>query len=149
MNNRTEAAGVEKHSILHHAAADYAAQKYLDWERLSYDVEQTASEHWRRRFWRLWFRVRWVEHVLGQSYWIEMGDDKFGMFKRGPAHNPLLVQRVADRLVVGWENLGIILWASDWGLDLAQVIQILKKLNINHVRVNGRSIEDFWRPLLR
>ena len=139
---------VEKHSVLHHAAVDYAAQKYLDWERLSYDIEPTASEHWRRRYWRLWFRGHWVEHVLGQRYWLEMGGENFGIFQPGGGHNPLLVERVADRLIVGWENLGIILWASDWGLDLDEVIDILKKLNINHVQVNGQSIEEFWRPLL-
>ena len=142
------AGGVEKHSVLHHAAADYAAQKYLDWERLSYDIEPTASEHWRKRYWRLWFRAHWVEHVLGHQYWIEMGDENFGMFGRGGRHATLLVERVADRLIVGWENLGIILWASDWGLCLDDVIDILKKLNINHVRVNDHSIDDFWGPLL-
>jgi len=140
--------GVEKHSVLHHAAADYAAQKFLDWERLSYDIEPTASEHWRKRYWRLWFRAHWVEHVRGQRYWIEMGHDNFGMFAGAEAHDPLLVERVADRLIVGWENLGIILWASDWGLSLDNVIEILKKLNINHVRVNDQSVEEFWGPLL-
>jgi len=139
---------VEKHSVLHHAAADCAAEKYLDWERLSYDVDETASEPWRRRYWRLWFRRHWVEHLLGQAFWIEMGEESFGMFVRGKPHQPLLVSRVTDRLVVGWENLGIILWASDWGLDLDDVIGILKEININDVRVNGERIEDFWGPLI-
>lgn len=139
---------VEKHSVLHHAAADYAGQKYLDWERLSYDIEPTASEHWRKRYWRLWFRAHWVEHVLGQRYWMEMGDENFGMFGRDGSQASLLVERVADRLIVGWENLGIILWASDWGLSLDDVIDILKKLNINHVTVNGHSVDEFWGPLL-
>ena len=58
MAEPNKAGNVEKHSVLHHAAADYAAQKYLDWERLSYDIEPTASEHWRKRYWRLWFRAR-------------------------------------------------------------------------------------------
>ena len=140
---------LEKHSIMHHAAADHAAQKHLDWERLSYDVVETASEHWRRRFWRLWFRGHWVEHILGEKYWIEMGGDNFRMLWRAEALNELLVSRVADRLIVGWENLGIIFWASDWGLDLDAVIAILKKININDVRVNGKSIEHFWGPLIR
>ena len=148
MSEALRSGTVERHSVLHHAASDYAAQKFLDWERLSYDVEPTTSEHWRRRYWRLWFRQHWVEHVLGKSYWIEMGEENFGIFQRGQPLNPLLVERVADRLIVGWENLGIILWASDWSLDLDEVIEILKKLNINHVRVNGKRIEDFWGPLL-
>ena len=139
---------VVKHSIMYHAAADYAARKYLDWERLSYDVEQTASEHWRRRFWRLWFRVRWVEHVLGQNFWIEMGPENFGILRHGRPHDPVLVSRVADRLIAGWENLGLILWASDWGIDLDEVIEILKKININHIVVNGRRIEELWAPLI-
>ncbi len=148
MTDHAEGDRVEKHSILHHAAADCAAEKHLDWERLSYDIQETASEHWRRRFWRLWFRRHWVEHILGQTFWLEMGDENFGMLQPTQRHNPVLVDCVADRLIIGWENLGIILWASDWGLDLDEVIQILKKLNINHVRVNNRRIEDFWEPLL-
>jgi len=140
---------IEKHSVLHHAAADYAAQKHLDWERMSYRTEETSSEHWRRRFWRLWFRGHWVEHILGEKYWIELGADNFRKFDQAKGCDPLLVRRVADRLIVGWENLGVILWASDWALDLDQVIEILKRININHVRVNRRSVEEFWEPLLR
>ena len=148
MDKKTAGTAVERHSVLHHAATDYAAQRYLDWERLSYDIEPTTSEDWRRRYWRLWFRGHWVEHIRGTHYWIEMGDENFGMFAGDEHHDPLLVERVADRLIVGWENLGIILWASDWGLKLDEVIEILKKLNINHVQVNGKSIEEFWGPLL-
>ncbi len=133
---------------MYHAAVDHAAEKHLDWERLSYDVEETASEHWRRRFWRLWFRARWVEHVLGQKLWIEMGEENFGILRQARPHNPILVSRVADRLIVGWENLGIILWASDWGLDLDEIIDILKKININHILVNHQRIERLWGPLM-
>lgn len=140
---------VRKHSVLHHAAADCAAAKHLDWESLSYDTVETASEHWRCRFWRLWFRAHWVEHILGERYWIEMGEEHFAILKRQASHDPVLVNRVADRLIEGWENLGIILWASDWGLDLDEVIAILKKININDVRVNNQSIEQFWGPLIR
>lgn len=144
----SHAADVEEHSLMYHAAADYAADKHLDWERLSYDVEETTSEHWRRRFWRLWFRARWVEHLLGGKRWIEMGNEKFGTL-RSRGHNPVLLSRVADRLIVGWENLGIILWASDWGLDLPEVIAILKQININHIVVDGRRLEEVYQPLLR
>ncbi len=136
-----------EHSLMYHAAADYAAAKHLDWERLSYDVEETSSEHWRRRFWRLWFRARWVEHVLGTKIWIEMGRDNFGKLQNH-GHNPVLLSRVADRLIVGWENLGVIIWASEWGLDLEQVIDILKQININHITVGGRRIEEMAELLL-
>jgi hypothetical protein len=138
----------EKHSIMYHAAADYAAKKHLDWERLSYDIEQTTSEHWRRRFWRLWFRARWVEHLLGEKHWIEMGEEHFGLLKRDGTYNPVLVSRVADRLIVGWENLGLILWATDWGLDIQQIIEILKKININHILVNNERIDHYWLRLV-
>lgn len=139
---------IEKHSIMYHAAADYAAKKHLDWESLSYDVEETASEDWKRRFWRLWFRVRWVEHLLGDRYWIEMGEQHFGVLREGEPHNPVLVSRVADRLIAGWENLNIILWASDWGLNLDEVIAVLKKININDVRVSGKRVDTFWARLV-
>lgn len=144
----TASARVEKHSIMYHAAADYAAKKHLDWERFSYDIEETASEDWKRRFWRLWFRVRWVEHLLGDRYWIEMGEQNFGVLRRGEPHNPMLVSRVADRLIAGWENLNIILWASDWGLDLEEVIAVLKKININDVRVRGKRVDTLWARLV-
>ncbi len=48
----------------------------------------------------------------------------------------------------GLENLNIILWASDWGLDLDEVVAILKRININDVRVNGQSIERLWGRLI-
>ena len=104
----------------------------------------------RRRFWRLWFRYRWVEHVIGEKFWIEMGAERFGILKQGRQHNPVLVSRVADRLMydAGLENLNIILWASDWELDLDEVVAILKRININDVRVNGQSIEHLWGRLI-
>jgi len=150
MTDRAPQEQAEKHSIMYHAAADYAAKKHLDWERLSYNVDQTVSEDWRRRFWRLWFRYRWVEHVIGEKFWIEMGPERFGILKQGRQHNPVLVSRVADRLMydAGLENLNIILWASDWGLDLDEVVAILKRININDVRVNGQSIERLWGRLI-
>ena len=149
MSDPPAAEPAEKHSIMYHAAADYAARKYLDWERLSYDVEETASEHWQSRFWRLWFRARWVEHVLGDKLWIEMGDEHFALLKQDRPHHSLLVNRVADRLVVGWENLDLILWAQDWGLDLDEIIEVLKKININHIQVSGEPIETLWTRLIQ
>jgi hypothetical protein len=137
----------EKHSIMYHAAVDYAAKKHLDWERLSYDIEETASEHWKRRFWRLWLRARWVEHVLGQTYWMELGDDNFGLLGSDD-RNPVLVSRVADRLIVGWENLDLILWGADWGLDLDEIIDILKRININHILVNDRPVDELIQRLV-
>jgi hypothetical protein len=90
-----------------------------------------------------------VEHILGDKFWIEMGAENFGLLRKGQAFQPLLVSRVADRLIVGWENLGVILWASDWGLDLDQVIGILTRININDVRVQGERIERLWGPLIK
>jgi hypothetical protein len=133
---------------MYHAAADYAAKKYLEWEKLSYKVENTYTESWRMRFWRLWFRFRWVQHALGQVYWIEMGDEAFDRLSRAGDYDPVLVDRVADRLVGGWENLGLILWATDWNLDIPQIIEILKIININHVTVNGRPMEEILDRLV-
>jgi len=140
---------VEHHSVVYHAAADYAAQKHLDWERLRYDVHETASEHWRKRYWRLWFRARWVEHLLGQKYWVEMGEDNFALLTRSGGHHPVLLDRIADRLIIGGENLNVIPWAHVWGLDVAEVILVLTAININHVRVNNKPVEEFWGPLIR
>ena len=149
MAESSPAQTAEKHSIIYHAAADYAASKHLDWERLSYNAV-TASEHWRRRYWRLWFRSRWIEHVLGEKRWIEMDDERFGLLKRSRRHNPVLVERVVDRLLysAGLENLDLIFWATDWNIDEDEVIDILKTININDIRVNGKRIEHFWGRLI-
>ena len=45
---------------------------------------------------------------------------------------------ILDRLKAGQENLDIILWAHDWGLDIRRVLCILEVLDINSRRLAHR-----------
>ena len=100
----------------------------------------------RRRSWRRWIkehwsgylRARWLEHLHGKCFWVELDRGDFGLLQRRFHDNSLLLDRILDRLKAGQENLDIILWALDWSIPMEPVREILEALDINSRRLAHR-----------
>ena len=56
------------------------------------------------------------------------------MLKKRLVADPVLQDRIVDRIKDGWENLDIILWATRWGLDIGAVHEVLTMLDMNSCR---------------
>ena len=68
------------------------------------------QEHW----WG-YLRARWLEHLQGKRFWVELDRGDFGLLQREFHDQPLLLDRILDRLKAGQENLDIICWALRLG----------------------------------
>lgn len=115
--------------------AEALAYKWILSERYGYDVGETAIHRWVREHWHGFLRQRWLEHLQGYTFWIELDHDDFGLLLREFQDSPL-INEILWRLRNGWENLDVLNWAIDERLDTDEVVEMLEMLNIN-----GRRLE--------
>jgi hypothetical protein len=123
-----------------YAEGEQEALRYLwiESERAGCDLGEAAIHRWVQCHWWGYLRARWLEHLQGKRFWVELDRGDFGLLQRCFHDNALLLDRVLDRLVDGWDNLGILCWAQEWGLPVESVIEILEALDINSRRLASR-----------
>ena len=108
--------------------------KWIESEKAGRDLGDQAIRLWVSEHWHTFLRERWLEHLQGRTYWIELDQGDFGLLQ-GPAADRPLIDEIVDRLKDGWENLTVIQWAIDEGLPGDEVIEILETLDINSRRI--------------
>jgi hypothetical protein len=120
-----------------YTASEVEAQRYMwiESEKAGYDLGEMAIRRWVQVHWNGFLRVRWMEHLQGKRFWIELDRGDFGLLQREFHDNALLLDRIVDRLLAGKDNLDIILWAIEWGIPMDSVIKILESLDINSRRL--------------
>ena len=109
--------------------------KWIVSERSGYDHGHAAIRRWVREHWHGFLRHRWMEHLQGEKFWIELDHDDFGLLNR-EFRDSNLIHEVLGRLKDGWENLDILCWAHEEGIDRDEIVWMLAMLNIN-----GRRLE--------
>jgi hypothetical protein len=112
--------------------------KWIESEKAGYDLGEPAIRRWIREHWNGYLRARWLEHLQGTTYWVELDHDDFELLRTHFQDKLLLLDRIVDRLKVGEENLHIIQWALDWNLPMRDVQEILLALDINGRRMSHR-----------
>ena len=124
----------EAHSLYHHAREEALRHKWIESEKAGHDLGDEPITEWNRRYWWRWCRARWLEHIQGEVFWREYEAECYGLLDRRTTKNPMLEDRVIDRIKAGYENLDIILWATRWGLDIREIHDILSVLDMNKCR---------------
>ena len=109
--------------------------KWIESEKAGRDLGESAIRRWVQNHWWGYLRARWLEHLQGRRFWVELDRGDFGLLQRKFHDNTLLLDRILDRLKAGQENLDIILWAQLWGVPIEPVLQILEALDINSRRL--------------
>jgi hypothetical protein len=112
--------------------------KWIESEKAGRDLGEAAIRRWVQQHWWGYLRDRWLEHIHGKRFWVELDKGDFGILQKAFQDKSLLLDRIIDRLKTGQENLEIILWALDWGIETASVRQILETLDINSRRLAHR-----------
>jgi hypothetical protein len=112
--------------------------KWIESEKAGRDLGEAAIRKWVKDHWWGYLRERWLEHLHGRRFWVELDRGDFGLLQRTFHDNTLLLDRILDRIKAGQENLDIIIWAHDWGIDTRPLIQILEALDINSRRLAHR-----------
>ena len=112
--------------------------KWIESERAGHDLGEVAIRRWVQCHWWGYLRARWLEHLQGRRFWVELDRGDFGLLERRFHDKTLLLDRILDRLKAGQENLDIISWAQNWGIPTEPVLQILEALDINSRRLAAR-----------
>jgi hypothetical protein len=122
-----------------HKCGEEEAQrfKWIESEKAGRDLGETAIKSWIGQHWNGFLRHRWLEHLQGKAFWIELDQGDFGLLQRAFQASPL-IDPILDHLKHGRENLEIMLWALRNKLDTDDVIEILEALDVNSRRIECR-----------
>jgi hypothetical protein len=112
--------------------------KWIESEKAGRDLGEDALRRWVQTHWWGYLRARWLEHLQGAQFWVELDRGDFGLLQREFRDHEILLDRILDRLKSGKENLDIITWAHEWGIAVEPVLTILEALDINSRRLAHR-----------
>jgi hypothetical protein len=129
---------MQKCSVYEDCEREAERYKWIESEKAGYDLGEVAIRGWVKEHWSGYLRARWLEHLQGKTFWIELDRGDFGLLERAFQDRPLLLDRIIDRLKSGQENLNIILWAQDWRVPMEDTLAILEALDINSRRLAHR-----------
>ncbi|MCX7935543.1 MAG: response regulator, partial [Planctomycetota bacterium] len=127
---------VPRLTLFEEATKEAHRHKWIESEKAGRDLGEAAIRDWHKRYWRIFLRERWIEHLQGKAFWVELDNDDFGLLTRKFCHNEALVQKIVERLTAGGENLDVIQWAVNEKINIHDVIEILKILDINARRLS-------------
>jgi len=129
---------MEKCSVYADSEKEAQRFKWIESEKAGCDLGEAAIRRWVKEHWWGYLRARWLEHLQGKRFWVELDRGDFGLLQREFHDNTLLLDRILDRLKAGQENLDVILWALDWKIEVSLVLRILEALDINSRRLACR-----------
>jgi hypothetical protein len=129
---------VPKLSIYDESRKEEDRFKWIESEKVGYDLGEQAVRRWMRDHWNGYLRARWLEHLQGKCFWIELDRGDFGLLLSQFQDHSDLLTPILDRLKSGQENLNILAWAVANGLPIQTVLTILEALDINSRRLCHR-----------
>ena len=121
-------------SVHDRGAVEAQRQKWIESEKAGRDLGEWAIRCWVRQHWNGFLREKWLEHLEGRTFWIELDHDDFGLLQRAFRHSTLIGE-ILRRLKGGQENLDVLNWAIDHAVEMREVFEILETLDINSRRI--------------
>jgi len=112
--------------------------KWIQSQKAGYDLGEGCIRQWVDEHWTGYLRARWVEHLQGKCFWVELDRGDFGLLQREFIEYKELLDSILDQLKSGKENLNVIVWAVKAGIPTEAVQQILYALNLNSLRLKHR-----------
>ena len=108
--------------------------KWIESEKAGRDLGEWAIRCWVREHWNGFLRGRWLEHLQGKTFWIELDHDDFGLLQHAFRDSDLF-DEILQQLIEGRENLDILVWALDSQQSMDEILEILEALDINSRRI--------------
>jgi hypothetical protein len=108
--------------------------KWIESEKAGRDLGEWAIRSWVREHWNGFLRARWLEHLQGRTFWIELDHNDFGLLQH-EFQDSKLIDEILSLLKAGKENLNVLNWALDNHLAMEEVLEILEALDINSRRI--------------
>jgi hypothetical protein len=129
---------VHKRSILDDCRSEEERFKWIESEKAGFDLGESAIRKWVKDHWTGYLRAKWLEHLQGTCFWVELDRGDFGLLQHQFQDQRELLDPILDRLKSGQENLHILCWATAAALPIDPVIRILEALDINSRRLVHR-----------
>jgi len=129
---------VERCSVYVDSENEALKFKWIESEKAGCDLGEEAVRRWVQKHWAGYLRSKWLEHLQGTRFWVELDSDDFGLLTRTFTEHTELLDRIVDRLKSEQEQLHIIAWAIDWNIPIEPVHEILLKFNINSKRLKHK-----------
>lgn len=128
------ASRVERASVYVAGRQEADRHKWIESEKVGFDLGERALRLWVRDHWHGFLRARWIEHLYGRQFWVELDKDDYGLLCR-EFQGSALIGPILEMLLAGGENLNVLLEArvNAWPVD--DVITILEALDINSRRL--------------
>ena len=134
--------GVRLESLFVDSMAEADKFKWYRSEEAGRDVGEQAIRDWVREHWSGYLRTKWLEHLQGKTFWIELKRCEFGLLKHQCDNDDVLLNRIIDKLKVGQENLDVIRWAVSEQLQLLPVHRILTAVDVNSLHLSHQFDHD-------
>ena len=128
-------ADIHRRSIFTECIHEAERFKWIESEKAGRDLGEWAIKDWVRHHWWGYLRAKWLEHLQGNTFWIELDRGDFGLLRRDFTDHRQLLDQIVELLKDGHENLGVIAWAKRSKVAIEPVIQILEALDINSRRL--------------
>jgi len=129
---------VTQRSVYQACIEEENRHKWIESEKAGYDLGEGCIRQWVRKHWGVYLRARWVEHLQGKCFWVELDRGDFGLLQREFKDQQELLDAILDQLKAGKENLHVILWALDAHISTESVHRILTALDVNSRRLAHR-----------
>lgn len=126
---------IDRRTLFEEATREAHRHKWIESEKAGQDLGDEVIREWHSTYWRSFCRERWIEHLSGAVFWVELDNDDFGLLNRKFHDDEDLIAKIVDKLQNGGENLDVIQWAVENEQDVDEVIEVLKILDINSRRL--------------
>ena len=127
-----------KKSVHRECIEEENKHKWIESEKAGYDLGEACVKRWVKEHWRGYLRAKWVEHLQGKCFWIELDRGDFGLLQRKFQAQGELLDVILNQLAAGKENLDVITWAIHNKIATDPVSEILEALDVNSQRLEHR-----------
>ena len=127
-----------KKSVHRECIEEENKHKWIESEKAGYDLGEACVKRWVKEHWRGYLRAKWVEHLQGKCFWIELDRGDFGLLQRKFQAQAELLDLILNQLAAGKENLDVITWAINNKIATDPVSEILEALDVNSQRLEHR-----------
>lgn len=134
--------GVPKSSVQTEGLREALAHRWIQSEKAGRDLGEDCIRRWVHDHWNGFLRARWMEHLQGKTYWMELDRSDFGLLLGEFHDDEQLLDRILERMKEGKENLDVIQWAMNWGIPVERVVEILERLDVNSARLSCQFCQN-------
>ena len=82
--------------------------KWIESEKAGYDLGEACVKRWVKEHWRGYLRGKWMEHLQGKCFWVELDRGDFGLLKEKFQTEAALLDQILTQLAAGKENLDVL-----------------------------------------